>query len=332
MRLLRAVIAVAVLLGIAPGANVARAVEAINVRIDASAIDLTEAVERLKSESDRIQVSTAPGRRRDHPPHRGARARGRQQLGGVRARQQQRRADRPADRRAALPHGGFRAVVARPRPVAHRQHHAELGRPAGPAGFAERRHLPHHARSRHGDHLRGRAAHRPAAAALSVGAGRLQGQDQLVHALPRHRHRHRGPARAVPHHPVRREGLGDVSGGRRARLGGAGLYRHRLRFLGQGVRPLGRHRAGLARLGRGDPRRDAGGVPVRLSQPQPLARALRAHHGRLARVPRRAHRGRGVQSGGRLRRRAHVARDRSRSRASASWSISRRTASTARCC
>jgi 7TM protein involved in diverse intracellular signaling/7TMR-DISM extracellular protein 2 len=62
LRLLRAVIAVAVLLGIAPCANdVARAVEAINVRIDASAIDLTEAVERLKSEGDRIQVSTAAG-------------------------------------------------------------------------------------------------------------------------------------------------------------------------------------------------------------------------------------------------------------------------------
>ena len=60
MRLLRAVIAVAVLLGIAPGANdAARAVEAINVRVDASAIDLTEAVERIKSEGDRIQVSTA---------------------------------------------------------------------------------------------------------------------------------------------------------------------------------------------------------------------------------------------------------------------------------
>jgi len=62
LRLLRAVIAVAVvLLGIAAGSHDARAVEAINVRVDASAIDLTEAVERLKSDSDRIQVSTAPG-------------------------------------------------------------------------------------------------------------------------------------------------------------------------------------------------------------------------------------------------------------------------------
>jgi len=60
LRLLRAVYAVAILLGVAFGADAARAVEAINVRIDASAIDLTEAVERLKSEGDRIQVSTAP--------------------------------------------------------------------------------------------------------------------------------------------------------------------------------------------------------------------------------------------------------------------------------
>ena len=39
----------------------ARAVEAVNVRLDASAIDLTAATEVLKTETDRIQVSTAPG-------------------------------------------------------------------------------------------------------------------------------------------------------------------------------------------------------------------------------------------------------------------------------
>ena len=39
----------------------ARAVEAVNVRTDASAIDLTLAAERPKTESDRVQVSTAPG-------------------------------------------------------------------------------------------------------------------------------------------------------------------------------------------------------------------------------------------------------------------------------
>ncbi len=39
----------------------ARAVEAVNVRVDIAAIDLTDAVELLKSEGGRIQVSTAPG-------------------------------------------------------------------------------------------------------------------------------------------------------------------------------------------------------------------------------------------------------------------------------
>src|SRR5271155_4297630 len=42
-------------------ASHARAVEAINVRVDIAAIDLTDAVERLTTDSDRIQVSTAPG-------------------------------------------------------------------------------------------------------------------------------------------------------------------------------------------------------------------------------------------------------------------------------
>ena len=37
------------------------AVEAINVRLDAAAIDLTAAVERHRTEADRILVSTAPG-------------------------------------------------------------------------------------------------------------------------------------------------------------------------------------------------------------------------------------------------------------------------------
>ena len=61
MRLLHAVLAVSVLLGVAAGSDAARAVDAINVRVDASAIDLTEAVDILKSDGDRIQVSTAPG-------------------------------------------------------------------------------------------------------------------------------------------------------------------------------------------------------------------------------------------------------------------------------
>ena len=43
------------------GSTGARAVDAINVRLDAAAIDLTEAIERHRTEGDRIQVSTAPG-------------------------------------------------------------------------------------------------------------------------------------------------------------------------------------------------------------------------------------------------------------------------------
>src|ERR1700743_2371586 len=43
------------------GVPVARAVEAVNVRTDAAAIDLTDAVDLQHTDSDRIQVSTAPG-------------------------------------------------------------------------------------------------------------------------------------------------------------------------------------------------------------------------------------------------------------------------------
>jgi hypothetical protein len=52
-----AALAFTVLLGV----SAANAVEAVNVRLDASAIDLTEAVELLRAENDRVQVSTAPG-------------------------------------------------------------------------------------------------------------------------------------------------------------------------------------------------------------------------------------------------------------------------------
>ena len=50
--------ALAILLG---GLFPAKAVEAIGVRLDAAAIDLTAAVERHRTEADRILVSTAPG-------------------------------------------------------------------------------------------------------------------------------------------------------------------------------------------------------------------------------------------------------------------------------
>jgi diguanylate cyclase (GGDEF)-like protein/PAS domain S-box-containing protein len=59
---LRAVIALTALAcAAALGASGASAVEAVNVRVDASAIDLTDAVELQRTDTDRLQVSTAPG-------------------------------------------------------------------------------------------------------------------------------------------------------------------------------------------------------------------------------------------------------------------------------
>ncbi len=42
-------------------AQPARALEAVNVRVDAAAIDITAATDLQKTDADRIQVSTAPG-------------------------------------------------------------------------------------------------------------------------------------------------------------------------------------------------------------------------------------------------------------------------------
>jgi len=66
LRLLRAIVVVAglllaALLAALSGAPPASAVEAVNVRSDASAIDLTAAVELQRTETDRILVQTAPG-------------------------------------------------------------------------------------------------------------------------------------------------------------------------------------------------------------------------------------------------------------------------------
>ena len=60
MRVFRAVQA-ALILAVMFGASGALAVEAVNVRLDAAAIDLTDAIERQRTETDRIQVSIAPG-------------------------------------------------------------------------------------------------------------------------------------------------------------------------------------------------------------------------------------------------------------------------------
>jgi diguanylate cyclase (GGDEF)-like protein/PAS domain S-box-containing protein len=58
---LRAANPVAIVVALLLGASAAHAVDAVNVRLDASAIDLTDAVERQKTDVDRIQVSAAPG-------------------------------------------------------------------------------------------------------------------------------------------------------------------------------------------------------------------------------------------------------------------------------
>jgi diguanylate cyclase (GGDEF)-like protein/PAS domain S-box-containing protein len=60
LRLLRAILVAAGLLTAFSGAPPAGAVDAVNVRTDASAIDLTAAVELQRTETDRIQIQTAP--------------------------------------------------------------------------------------------------------------------------------------------------------------------------------------------------------------------------------------------------------------------------------
>jgi diguanylate cyclase (GGDEF)-like protein/PAS domain S-box-containing protein len=61
LRFLRAAQPVAIFIALLIGATTARAVDAVNVRPDAAAIDLTAVVERHKTEVDRIQVAAAPG-------------------------------------------------------------------------------------------------------------------------------------------------------------------------------------------------------------------------------------------------------------------------------
>ena len=59
LRVLRvALVAIALIASLV--ASPVRAVEAVNVRVDVAVIDLTDAVERVATEGDRIQVSTAP--------------------------------------------------------------------------------------------------------------------------------------------------------------------------------------------------------------------------------------------------------------------------------
>jgi diguanylate cyclase (GGDEF)-like protein/PAS domain S-box-containing protein len=61
LSVLRAAVLVAILVFAIGTSSGARAVEAVNVRADAAAIDLTEVLERHRTEGERVQVATAPG-------------------------------------------------------------------------------------------------------------------------------------------------------------------------------------------------------------------------------------------------------------------------------
>lgn len=56
-----AALAMVLTLSLFAASSPAHAIDAVNVRTDAAAIDLTDAIERPRTETDRIQVSTAPG-------------------------------------------------------------------------------------------------------------------------------------------------------------------------------------------------------------------------------------------------------------------------------
>ena len=61
MRVGRCIVYLLVLAATLTVAGPARAIDPVSVRQDAAAIDLTDAIERIQTETDRIQVSTAPG-------------------------------------------------------------------------------------------------------------------------------------------------------------------------------------------------------------------------------------------------------------------------------
>ena len=120
------------------GVSAAQAVEAVNVRTDAAAIDLTDAVEFQHTDGDRIQVSTAPGpdgiiRRIE------VRAREAGSNWAVFALAND--GDEQIDRLIVAPH--YRMVgsglIWPDLGLAHRLHYAVFGRPAGAAGQRRRR-------------------------------------------------------------------------------------------------------------------------------------------------------------------------------------------------
>jgi hypothetical protein len=183
LRLVRLVLAFLVLL--APlGVLPAFAVEAIAVRLKTPAFDVLPQTERYTTDVDKLQVSIAPGpdgivRRIE------VRARTPQGTTNWAVFALANNTDEQVDRLIVAPHyqmagsglfwpdlGSTRILAVTPS-----------------QGFRPERHLRSapmsscHARSGHDDHLRRRAQFGIAAAALSLGAGSLQGQGQQFHAL-----------------------------------------------------------------------------------------------------------------------------------------------------
>src|SRR6478609_3934396 len=169
------------------GLSPLHAVEAVSVRSDAAAIDLTDSAERHRTDSDRLLVSAAPGpdgiiRRMD------VRAREGNTNWAVFALANP--GDEQIERLIVVPH--YRMV--------------------GSGVF-----WPDLGRSR--------------VASITSSGERPDRQDSATADIFR-----------ITLDP----------GSRRARLGGARLYRHRLRLLGRGVRAVTGLRANLACIGRGD--------------------------------------------------------------------------------
>ena len=245
MRLIRCLAALALGLMIV-AATPAWAIDAVSVRGDVSAIDLTAVLEHQHSDTDRIQVSTAPGtdgivRRIE------VRAREGGQNWVVFALANN--TDDQLDRLIVAPHyrivssgllwpdlGLSRIATITPstgdRPDRQESATADIFRITLDPGSV----VTYVAELRT-DKLPQLYLWEPDAYKDKVNSFTLyQG---IVIGIS-------GLAGAGADHPVRGQGQHHVSGGRCARLGGAGLYRRRLRLLGQGARHVEQRRAGLA--------------------------------------------------------------------------------------
>ncbi len=189
------------------GGGAAFAVNSVRVPVDADAIDLTGAVEHYGSAGRPHSGLDGAGTRQHRAAHRGQRARsGRAALmDRVRADQRFRRAAHAPRRRARITASSAPASsgpISAPR-ASRRSPPARAARPSATTTLDAdvfRLTLDPGTTVTYVAELRTANA----AAALSLGARRLQGQQREPDALPGHRDRHRRPARAVPDDRVRR--------------------------------------------------------------------------------------------------------------------------------